>query len=142
MAPFVAILLMALVLGVACQGDFEPPALDSPLDPANGQLPATPEMSEPAPSCVDGTLQVRIDWTADDPTLAGYQIYRSLLNEDPGSLVASLPPDARTYVDGTTPGIPGLVPFTSYFYRIRALGRDGTPSLRSPARGCYTPACP
>ena len=143
-APFIAGLLMALVLGAACQGDFEPPALDSPRDPANGQLPATPTISGLTTSCADGDPVIEVDWAAEeDPSLTGFQVYRARsLEEDPGVLVATVGPAARSFVDGAVPGIPGLAPNALYYYRVRSLGPDGLPSLRSAAAARVTPPCP
>jgi hypothetical protein len=137
-------LLAAIALLAACQGDFEPPALDSPRDPANGQLPATPDMTGLTASCVDGEPEIRIQWSAaDDPLLTGFQIYRGRsLSEDPGTLIATVPATARSFVDGAVGGIPGLAPNALYYYRMRALGRDGTPGLRSGAEATLTPPCP
>ncbi len=138
------LLVVVLVLGAACQGGFEPPALDSPLDPANGQLPATPTISGVTATCADGDPVVEVEWTAaDDPLLTGFQIYRSRsLIENPGTLVATVPPSARSFTDGAVAGIPGLEPNSLYYYRIRSLGPDGTPSLRSAAAARVTPPCP
>lgn len=136
-------LVAALVLGTACQGDFEPAALDSPRDPANGRLPATPTIGELTVSCNDGHPVIRVEWSAEeDPSLTGFQIYRGRsLTEDPGTLVATVPPAARSFVDGAVAGIPGLAPNSLYYYRIRSLGPDGTPSLRSAAAARVTPPC-
>jgi len=139
------IALLALTLSAACQGNFEPLALDSPRDPANSQLPATPMITgPPSASCADGVLTVRIEWSADDDQLfSGFQLYRGLSPaDDPGTLVATIQPSARSFIDGAVAGIPGLAPRTLYYYRIRSLGPDGTPSLRSAAAAVVTPLCP
>ena len=137
-------LLATLLILAGCQGDFEPPALDSPRDPANGQLPPTPTIRALTASCTDGDPQIQIEWSAaDDPPLAGFQIYRGRsLTEDPGTLIATVPPVARSFVDRAVAGMPGLAPNSLYYYRMRSLGQDGTPSLRSAAAARVTPPCP
>lgn len=137
-------LLAALALLTACMGDFEPPALDSPRDPANGQLPSVPVILDLTASCAGGEPEIQIEWSAaDDTSLTGFQIYRGRsLTEDPGTLIATVPAAARSFVDGPVAGIPGLAPSSRYYYRMRALGRDGTPGLRSGAETDSTPPCP
>jgi hypothetical protein len=137
-------LLAAMALLTACMGDFEPPVLDSSLDPANGELPPVPVIGDPTASCVDGELEIRVPWSvADDPSLTGFQIYRARsLTEDPGTLVATVAGTTRSFVDGPVAGIPGLAPTTPYYYRVRALGVDGLPGLRSGAAEEVTPPCP
>ncbi len=133
-----------LLLGAACQGDFAPPVLDSPRDPANGLTPPPPSISDLTVFCAGDEPQIRVQWTVVETTgLSGFQIYRSRsTGEDPGTLVASVPADRRDFLDGAAPGIPGLSPNSVYYYRVRALGVDGVPGLRSQPSSRVTSTCP
>ena len=125
---------MLVVALTACQGSFEAPSLTNPRDPANGDLPPTPAVIAQAEPCLPSNPPtIKVDWSiANTPGLTGFQIYRASSGaEDPGLLVASVAADRRTFTDGTSPGVPGLSEQTTYWYRVRALDREGLPGLRS-----------
>jgi hypothetical protein len=138
-----ASLVLALLL-TACQGTIEAPQLDNPRDPANGKLPPTPTVDAEAQPCIPAIpVTVKVDWQiTSTPDLTGFQIYRAASTlEDPGLLVASVAADRRTFTDGASPGVPGLSELTMYWYRVRALGQEGTPGLRSTPDSTTTPEC-
>jgi hypothetical protein len=145
MLAIAAGLLAAMVLA-ACQGNFAPPRLASPRDPANGQLPSTPrDVRAEARACEDGAPRLRVTWEFDPtPELGGFQIYRAeTASEDPGLLIASsVPAGDREFVDGAVPGPPPLAERMAYWYRVRALGTDDLPGLRSAPDSASAPDCP
>jgi hypothetical protein len=135
----------AVLAGAAfagCLGDFDPPNLDSPRDPANSALPAAPAVTAAPAGCQSGSPRVRISWALDGgPETGGFQIYRSSAEAiDPGLLIASLPANADEFVDGLQPGA-GLLPGLPYWYRVRTLSTEGLPGLRSAPDSATTPTC-
>jgi hypothetical protein len=116
----------------ACLGDFDPPVLDSPRDPNNSSLPASPSITAAPLSCQSGFPRVRVSWTIDSgPEIGGFQVYRSTSQAiDPGLLIASLPANARDFEDGGRSSA-ALAGGSPYWYRVRTLNTDGIPGLRS-----------
>jgi hypothetical protein len=133
------------VMMSACQGDFDPPVFDNPRDPASNQLPPIPT-AEAARSdtCSGDAPLVFLSWSLIDTTgIQGYQIYRSdSADIDPGDLIAAVSISRREFTDGRPlPGLPGLDRRTPYWYRVRALSRDGVPGLRSAPIMVTTDSC-
>jgi hypothetical protein len=139
----VFILVAAWVAG--CEGDFDPPVFDSSRDPANNQLPPTPTIDElESQSCTGGDPLVTLSWSIVDTTgIQGYQVYRSAAADiDPGNLIAAVSSTQQEFTDGQPlPGLPGLAPDALYWYRVRALSRDGVPGFRSERDTVRTRAC-
>jgi hypothetical protein len=138
--------LAAGAVMIGCQGDFDPPAFNSPRDPSNNQLPPTPVIdSVRVDNCGNGGLPLAVlYWSILDTTgLQGYQIYRADTSSvDPGDLIAAVSSAQRQFTDGRPlPGLPPLSIKTSYWYRVRALNRDGLPGLRSAPRVAVTDSC-
>ena len=134
------VLIGATVAG--CLGDFDPPNLDSPRDPSNPALPAPPAITASPSGCQGGNPRVRVSWSLDaGPETGGFQVYRSSAESiDPGLLLASLPANARDFVDGVQQGS-GLVGGLPYWYRVRTLSTDGLPGLRSAPDSATAPLC-
>jgi hypothetical protein len=141
---FAGLALVPTLIFVSCQGTFDAPNLNNPRDPANEMLPPTPVINVTALPCLPMSQpRIRVDWTIQDtPELTGFQIYRAATAaEDPGLLVASVAASARTFDDGGSPGVPGLSERTTYWYRVRALGTQGIPGLRSASASTTTSDC-
>jgi hypothetical protein len=138
-------LIAAVLIGATaagCLGNFDPPNLDSPRDPANPALPAAPAISAVPSGCQGGNPRVRVSWSLDaGPETGGFQVYRSSAEFiDPGLLLASLPANAREFVDGVQQGS-GLAGGLPYWYRVRTLSTDGLPGLRSAPDSATAPLC-
>lgn len=150
----VAVAASIAVALAACQGSFDAPEFDNPRDPANGQLPLTPEV-DAAPclglgcnssSCGPAACppEIIVTWTidGDGSGLGGFQIYRAATrDEDPGTVIGSVGESERCLVDGNLPGVPGPTAGATYWYRVRALSNTGVPSLRSAPDSVVAPAC-
>jgi hypothetical protein len=136
--------LLLLLAGIGCQGGFDPPALDNPRDPANSDLPPTPHVAASGAGCANGVPSVLVTWSvSNDPEITGFQVYRSSReNIDPGLLIASVPANARQFVDGVLQGTSPLVGGVPYWYRVRVLGPNATPGFRSTPDSAVTPVCP
>jgi hypothetical protein len=140
----VVLLGLALVLaaGLACQGSFDPPPLDNPHDPANSDLPPTPAVTATGLACSGGVPEVRVAWSVTDPSITGFQVYRSSEEDiDPGFLVASTGPAVRQFVDGSLPGTSPLLEGVPYWYRVRVLGAGGIAGFRSVPDSAMTRDC-
>ncbi len=85
-------------------------------------LPAAPAAPSNFAATAISVSKIALSWTNLATNATGYQIYRSISNNNTFSLLATLPPTATSYTDSS------LGANLTYYYSINAIGTGGTSS--------------
>lgn len=110
------------VYGKAMFFPVPPPASNVSVTGVKIYYPALLAAPANVSASVDGTQQIRLNWTDYATSETGFQIERSLSATTGFSLIATTAPNATTYVNT------GLTVGTTYYYRMRSVNGGGQSS--------------
>ena len=88
-------------------------------------LPAAPSTPYSLAAAAVSSSQVNVSWTDSSALVSGYQLYRSVTNDQNYVLIATLPGNVTSYSDAS------LFPNAVYYYKVTASNVGGTSAYAS-----------